>query len=59
MDSLSKEAHGAQGADGLRSAVRPHCSAVASAAVDTVGYAAAALRCAVGPAAAATGALRR
>jgi hypothetical protein len=32
--------HGAQGVDGLRSAVRSHCSAVAAAAVDTVGYAA-------------------
>jgi hypothetical protein len=31
---------GAQGVDGLRSAVRSHCSALAAAAVDTVGYAA-------------------
>jgi hypothetical protein len=50
---------GAQGVDGLRSAVLPHCSAVVAAAVDTVSYTAAALRCVAGPAAAATGALRR
>jgi hypothetical protein len=51
--------HGAEGVDWLRSVVRPHRSAVTSAAVDTVGYAAAALRRAAGPAAAATGTLRR
>jgi hypothetical protein len=51
--------HGAQGVDGLRSAVRPHCSVVAVAVVDTVGYAAAALRRTADPAAAVTGAFRR
>ncbi len=51
--------HGAQGVDGLRSAVIPHCSAVVATDVDTVSYTAAALRCVAGPAAAATGALSR